>query len=75
MGTPGDEIASINNFVTTKTKIPWPVVYGAGLTSQAFGVSFIPAVVIIEPDGTVLTNSDETGEDVNSYLKDLITSY
>jgi hypothetical protein len=67
-------MVDIERFVQ-KTGIPWPLVYGAGITSKANGDPGLPSIVVIEPSGKVLTNSDITGHDPNKYLEDLIYNY
>jgi cytochrome c biogenesis protein CcmG/thiol:disulfide interchange protein DsbE len=45
-------LAEIRGFIR-RANIPWPTGYGAGATISAFGVQYLPTVIVIGPDGQI----------------------
>jgi thiol-disulfide isomerase/thioredoxin len=54
------DLAEIQGFLD-KTKITWPVGYGADPTLVSYGVEYFPTVIVIGGDGRIAWSSDERG--------------
>ena len=53
-------LGEIQGFIRP-SRIPWPTAYGAEAAISAFGVQYLPTVVVIGPDGRVFWNNQMGG--------------
>ncbi len=56
----GDKLPEIQGFIK-QAGIPWPTAYGADATISAFGVQYLPTLIVIGPDGRVFWNNESGG--------------
>ena len=57
-----------------KLGIKYPIIYEAdGSASKAYGLQFIPQIIIVGPDGTILANGLR-GEEIDRMVGELLSS-
>ena len=57
-----------------KLGINYPIIYEAdGSASKAYGLQFIPQIIIVGPDGTILANGLR-GEEIDQTVRELLSS-
>jgi thiol-disulfide isomerase/thioredoxin len=65
----GEDALNESNEFLKSTGIPWPNGYGAGETLEAFGIEYLPTVVVIGADGRITwTNHEPRGLTLNEAI-------